>query len=64
MTDFIEIPFGAQDSELYKFEYTIPEGYIAEIVDGKVIVRKNEDDDEKIKNTLLGCCDEQHDTQQ
>ena len=41
-----EIPFGAKDSELYKFEYTIPEGYEAEIKDGKVIVMKKESEDE------------------
>ena len=37
-----EIPFGAKDSELYKFEYSIPEGYEARIQDGKVIMTKKE----------------------
>ena len=36
----IEIPFGAYDSELIHHEWTIPEGYTAEIKDGKVIVNK------------------------
>ena len=39
----IEIPFGAKDSELCRREYTIPEGYEAEVKDGKVIVRKKEE---------------------
>lgn len=49
----IEIPFRAKDSELYKFEYTIPEGYEARIEDGKVIVRKKESEDERIRKGLL-----------
>ena len=49
----IEIPFGAKDSELCGWEYTIPEGMEAEIVDGKVIVRKKEDRDEKIRKTII-----------
>jgi hypothetical protein len=49
----IEIPFGAKDSELYKFEYTIPEGYEAEIKDGKVIVKKKESEDEKIRKAII-----------
>ena len=47
--DNIEIPFGANCG----FEYTIPEGYEAEIKDGKVIVRKSESEDEKIRKELL-----------
>lgn len=39
----IEIPFGAKDSELCEWEYTIPSGYKAEVKDGKVIVRKKEE---------------------
>lgn len=54
----IEIPFGAKDSELNKFEYTIPEGYEAEIKDGKVIVKKKESEDERIRTALLRCCDD------
>lgn len=48
-----EIPFGAFDSELQGFEYTIPDGYTAEIVDGKVIVKKEESEDEKIRGELI-----------
>lgn len=48
-----EIPFGAKDSELYKFEYTIPEGYEAEIKDGKVIVKKKESEDERIMKEIV-----------
>jgi len=42
MKEFIEIPFGAIDSELMEWEYQIPEGYEAQIKDGKVIVKKKE----------------------
>ena len=35
-----EIPFGAKDSELKGWEYTIPEGMEAEIKDGKIVVRE------------------------
>ena len=38
----IEIPFGAKDSELKGWEYTIPEGMEAEIKDGKIVVRARE----------------------
>jgi hypothetical protein len=51
--DKIEIPFGAKDSELYECEYTIPEGYEAEIKDGKVIIRKKESEDEKIRKEII-----------
>lgn len=50
----IEIPFGAKDSELCEAEYTIPEGYEAEIKDGKVIIRKAESEDERIRKMLYG----------
>lgn len=49
----IEIPFGAFDSELGGFEYTIPDGYEAEIKDGKVIVKMAENEDEKIRAALI-----------
>ena len=49
----IEIPFGAFDSELGDFEYTIPDGYEAEIKDGKVIVRKSESENEKIRKEFI-----------
>lgn len=50
----IEIPFGAKDSELQEWSYNIPEGYTAEIKDGKVTVRlaKNEDNDERIRKII------------
>lgn len=49
----IEIPFGVKDSELYQFTYTIPDGYSAEIKDGKVIVKKKESEDERIRNEII-----------
>ena len=51
--EYIEIPFGAKDSELQEWEYTIPEGYSAEITDGKVIVKKKESVDERIRTRLI-----------
>ena len=51
--EIIEIPFGAFDSELCDFEYTIPEGHETEIKDGKVIVRKTKSEDEKIRKELI-----------
>ena len=48
-----EIPFGAKDSELYKFEYSIPEGYEARIENGKVIVRKKDSEDERIRKEMI-----------
>ena len=51
--DFIEAQLGAKDSELGGFEYTIPQGYEAEIKDGKVIVRKAESEDEKIRKWII-----------
>lgn len=55
MEKTIEIPFGAHDSELKGWEYTIPEDMEAEIKDGKVIVREkeSESEDEKIMKELL-----------
>ena len=44
----IEIPFGAKDSELKGWEYTIPEGMEAEIKDGKIVVREKESEYERI----------------
>ena len=52
----IEIPFGAFDSELGGWEYTIPEGFEAEIKDGKVIVRKSESEDEKMRKVAIRAC--------
>lgn len=56
-----EIPFGAKDSELKGWEYTIPEGMEAEIKDGKIIVKEKESEDENIRKVLInivkGACD-------
>ena len=49
----IEIPFGANDSELCGWEYTIPEGMEATIVDNKIVVKKKESEDERIRKELL-----------
>lgn len=50
----IDIPFGAKDSELKGWEYTIPEGMEAIIKDGKVIVREKDSEDERIRRELIG----------
>ena len=53
--EYFEIPFGARDSELREFEYTIPEGFVAEIKDGKVIVKKAEsEEDELMMKAVIG----------
>ena len=49
----IDIPFGAHDSELKGWEYTIPEGMEAIIKDGKVIVREKESEEERIRKELI-----------
>ena len=49
----IEIPFGAHDSELKGWEYTIPEGMEAEIKDGKIVVREKESEDERIRKATI-----------
>jgi len=51
-SEIIEIPFGAFDSELKGWEYTIPEGMEAEIKDGKIIVREKESEDERIRKWI------------
>ena len=38
----VEIPFGANDSELQEVSYYIPEGFHAELEDDKVIIKKGE----------------------
>ena len=38
----IEIPFGANDSELQEVSYYIPEGFYAEIKDDRVVIKKAE----------------------
>ena len=54
----IDIPFGAHDSELKGWEYTIPEGFTAEIKDGKVIVREKASEDERIRRQLINVCND------
>ena len=49
----IEIPFGAKDSELCGWEYSIPEGMEATIVDNKIVVKKKDSGDEGIRKALL-----------
>lgn len=49
----MQMPFGAKDSELYEWEYTIAEGCEAKIENGKVIVRRKESKDEKIRSYLI-----------
>ena len=51
--NFIEIPFGARDSETLGWEYTIPDDMEATIQDGKIIVKKKESEDEKIRKDVL-----------
>lgn len=49
----IEIPFGAKDSELQEWEYTIPEGMEAEIKDGKIVVREKKPELTPFEQELL-----------
>ena len=49
----IEIPFGAKDSELCGWEYTIPEGMEATIVDNKIVVKKKESENERIRKNCI-----------
>ena len=53
MEKTIEIPFGAKDSELKGWEYTIPEDMEAEIKDGKIIVKQKESEDERIRKHII-----------
>lgn len=52
MNKEIEIPFGAKDSELKGWEYTIPENMEAEIKDGKIMVREKVSEDERIREAI------------
>lgn len=54
----IDIPFGAKDSELKGWEYTIPEGMEAIIKDGKVIVKEKASEDERIRRQLINVCND------
>jgi len=58
----IEIPFGAKDSELKGWEYTIPEGFEAEIKDGKIVVKQAESEDERMIDYAYGLCYAAHET--
>jgi len=49
----IEIPFGAFDSELMHQEINIPEGFEAKIKGNKIILKKTESEDEKIRKFLI-----------
>ena len=49
----IDIPFGAFDSELYYQEINIPDGFEATIEDNKIILKRKENEDERIKKSLL-----------
>lgn len=49
----IEIPFGAYDSELVEATYYIPDGMEAIIEGDKVIIRKKEGEDERIREELI-----------
>ena len=51
----IEIPFGAFDSELMHQEINIPEGFEAEIKGNKIILKKTESEDEKVRKEILDC---------
>ena len=46
------IPFGASDSELMHQEINIPKGFEATIEGNKIILKKKESDDKKIKNAI------------
>lgn len=59
--DIIEIPFGAHDSELKGWEYTIPEGMEAKIENGKIIVREKESEDERIRKWIIEQMEAFHD---
>lgn len=48
-----EIPFGAFDSELMHQEIYIPEGFEATIDGDKIILKKIESEDEKVRKTLI-----------
>ena len=49
----IKIPFGAKDSELKGWEYTIPDGMVARIEGNKVILEPKESEDERIRKFLI-----------
>lgn len=44
LTEDVEIPFGAKDSELQEVTYYIPKDFHAQIVGNKVIIKKDNED--------------------
>ena len=48
-----EIPFGTFDSKLQEQEFCIPTGFEASIENGKIILRKIESEDEKIRKAIV-----------
>lgn len=51
--DTIAIPFLAKDFETLGWTFIIPEGFTAKIEDGKIIVKKEETEDERIIKQLV-----------
>jgi len=49
----IEIPFGAKDSELKGWGFTIPEGMEARIEGNKIILEPKESEDERIRKAII-----------
>lgn len=49
----IDIPFGAFDSELYYQEIYIPDGFKATIEDNKIILKRKESEDERIRKAII-----------
>lgn len=45
--------FDAFDSELQEYEWTIPEGYSAQIEDRKIIIKKDKSKFEKMKDLSI-----------
>ena len=52
-----DLSFTARDSEWMKYEFTIPEGMEAEIKDGKVILKRKESEDERIRKEIIRIVD-------
>lgn len=48
-----EIPFGTFDNKLQEQEFCIPDGFGASIENGKIILRKIESKDEKIRKAIV-----------
>lgn len=63
---WLEIPFGAKDSELQESTYYIPDGFHAEIDDDKVIIKKGEksaawsEEDENYLQSAENACEYQY----